>query len=373
MIGSNQSPGDAPASPHAEPSPALPVEPVPVAAPPVEPPRPRRAGALRRVREWFWRGRALAELKEQGRVASPDAQACLRRGWLCVELAERALRPVPRLSGAADGPARELAREALVWALLADRAARGGAHEPLDGGHTANLPALWAEAEPALLATAAGGEGAAHAVEASLKVDGFVEFAELSAEEQARQARDLAVFTRTLLANIEAPRVRFDKIYFQRILRTGGLFFVIVALAVAAFTTRAWNERQRDIARGRPYRTSSSYPGVGCKSPDQDCPESPFFFFHTQEEEHPWVEIDLGGKKKFSAIRIINREDCCADRAVPLAIEVSNDRKSWREIARRNDTFNNWYQEFPPVSARYVRAVSLHKALFHLRHFSVLR
>ncbi len=376
MIGSNQSSGDAPASPPAEPSPAVPVEPALLPATPPPAPLPRRPGAFRRAREWFWRGRTLADAKAGGRVPSARAQECLRHGWVCVELAERALKPVPRLvSGAADGPARELAREAVIWALLAERALRTNEPPPFAASDAppASLSALWSAAPRALLATAAGEEGAVHVLEASLALDGFVEFAALSAEEQARQSRDLAVFARSLLAQVEAPRVRLDRLYVQRIVRTGGLLLALVVIALAVLSTRSWNERQRDLARGRPYRTSSSYPGVGCKSPDQDCPESPFFFFHTQEEDHPWVELDLGGKKRFSAVRIINREDCCAERAVPLAIEVSNDRKTWREVARRDDTFNNWYKEFPPVSARYVRAISLHKALFHLRRFSVLR
>lgn len=375
MIGSNQSPGDAPASSTAEPSPALPVEPALPPPPAPVAPLPRRPGAFRRVREWFWRGKTLADAKLEGRIGSPRAQECLRHGWVCVELAERALKPVPRLvSGAADGPARELAREAVTWALLAERAARTHETPPRDGtDESSSLVALWAGAPLSLLATAAGGEGAVHVLEASLAVDGFVGFAALAADEQARQSRDLAVFARSLLALVEAPRVRLDKLYVQRIVRSGGLVLVLAVLAVLALTTHSWSERQRDLARDRPYRTSSAYPAVGCKSPDQDCPESPFFFFHTLEDDRPWVEIDLGGKKKFSAVRIINREDCCGERAVPLAIEVSNDRKNWREVARRDDTFNNWYKDFTPVSARYVRAISLHKTLFHLRRVSVLR
>lgn len=376
MIGSNQSPGDAPASSPAEPSPTVPVEPAPLALPAPAAPLPRRPGVFRRTREWFWRGRTLAGAKADGRITSQRAQECLRNGWVCVELAERAFKAVPRLiSGTGDGPARELAREAVVWALLAERTLRVGEAEAFSGagGQAPSLSALWAAAPEQLLASAAGGEAAARTVQASLAVDGFVEFAALSVEEQARQARDLAVFARSLLAQVEAPRVRLDRIYLQRIVRTGGLFFALVVVAVVALTTRSWSERQRDLARGRPYHTSSAYPAVGCKSPDQDCPESPFFFFHTLEDDRPWVEIDLGSKKKFSAVRLVNREDCCAERAVPLAIEVSNDRKTWREVARRDDTFNNWYKEFPPVSARYVRAISLHKTLFHLRRFSVLR
>ncbi len=375
MIGSNQSPGDVAASPPAEPSPALPPADV---QPPVFVPAPapvlRRPGFFRRTLEWFWQGRALAALRAEGRVGSPRAQDLLRRAWVCIESAERVLRPVPAfVSGPGDAPARELAREAVYWALAAEAAIRSGALGPEPDAEPPTLRALWTHADPTVLANAAGSEGGLHALEAVLRLESFAEFGELAREEQGRQARDLTVFARTLATNVEAPRVRVDKLYFRRIFRTGGLVALLSVLLVLALSARAWHDRERDFARGRPYHTSSQYPGVGCKSPDQDCPESPFFFFHTMEEEKPWIEIDLGGKKHFSAIRIVNREDCCGERAVPLVVEVSNDHKTWREIARRDDTFNTWTKDFPPVAAHYVRVSLTKKGILHLRHISVLR
>jgi hypothetical protein len=379
VIGSNQSPGDAVASPPAEPSPAQPPEletPASVAVPTPAPP-PRRLGFFRRIHEWFWQSRALAALRAEGRIGSPRAQELLRRGWACVELAERALRPVPALlSGPADAPARELAREAVYWALAAAEAREGAPMRVDDGVERSGAPSfvtLWSRADAALLASSAGGQGAITVLESALKLESFTDFGEFAREEQARQAYDLAVFARTLLANVEAPRVRADKIYFRRLLRTGGFFVLLCVLAAVGLSARAWHDRERDWARGKPYRTSSSYPGVGCKSPDQECAESPFFFFHTLEEDRPWIEIDLGTKRRFSTIRIVNREDCCGERAVPLAIEVSNDHKNWREIARREDTFNTWTKDFSPVSARYVRAINLKKGILHFKRFSVLR
>jgi hypothetical protein len=375
VIGSNQSPGDVAASPSAEPSPALP----PVEAPPpvvAQAPAPpvRRLGFFRRIIEWFWQGRALAELRAEGRVGSPRAQDLLRRAWVCVEVAERALRPVPALlAGPGDAPARELAREAVYFTLAAEEAIRSGALGPEPEAELPTLHTLWARADAALLANAAGGEGMAPALEAALRLESFAEFGELAREEQARQARDLTVFARVLATNVEAPRVRVDKLYFRRIFRTGGLLALLVLVLVLVLSARAWHDRERDFARGRPYHTSSQYPGVGCKSPDQDCPESPFFFFHTMEEDKPWVEIDLGGKKHFSAVRVTNREDCCGERAVPLAVEVSNDHKTWREVARRDDTFNTWTKDFPSVGARYVRVSLTKKGILHLRRVSVLR
>jgi F5/8 type C domain-containing protein len=382
VIGSNQTPGDEVASPPAEAPPASPVGEVPAAAPaaPLLPAPAKKPGPFRRVFEWFWQGRTMAALRAEGRIGSPRALEFLRRAWRSVELAERALHPVPRLlHGSADSEARELVRQGVFWALAAEDLLRREASQKADGleavpapdGRT--LPALWARADRALLVTAAGGEGSAHALDVALRVADFADFADLSAEEQARQARDLLAFLRTLLGLLEAPRVSLDRVWTRRVVRTSAAFVLFVGLVVGVLALRSQRERERDWARDRPYKTSSVYPAVGCKSPEQDCAESPFYFFHTLEEEHAWVEIDLGAKRRFSAIRLINREDCCADRATPLAFEVSNDHKTWREVARRNEVFNSWYQEFSPVSARWVRVLQLRKSSLHLRKFSVLR
>jgi len=380
VIGSNQSPGDVVAPPPAEPSPVPTTEVVPLPAVTPSPvARVPRVNVVRRVLEWFWRGRAMKALRAEARIGSPRASELMRRAWLAVELAEHALRPVPRLlTGPADAPARELARQGLYWGLLAEREIRLSREAPAGTApvgltEPASLPDLWVSAEQALLLAAAGGDGALYALHTALKVDGFAEFAELSSEEQARQARDLLAFCRTLLVAIEAPRVRLDKLITQRLVRSGGGVLLCIGLVVAGLAFRSWSERERDLARDRPYKASSVYPSVGCKSPDQDCPESPFFFFHTADDDRPWIEIDLGAKKRFTAFRIVNREDCCADRAVPLAVEVSTDKKTWHEIARRTDTFNTWYASVTPVSARYVRAIALRKTTLHFHRFSILR
>ena len=72
-------------------------------------------------------------------------------------------------------------------------------------------------------------------------------------------------------------------------------------------------------------------------------------------------------------MRVKNRGDCCGERAVPLVVEVSDDRKRFREVARRGEDFQFWSAEFEPVTARYVRLRSPVSTTLHLRQVSVLR
>jgi hypothetical protein len=130
----------------------------------------------------------------------------------------------------------------------------------------------------------------------------------------------------------------------------------------------------RDVARGKPWRTSSAYTATtACPSPQQQCAESPFFFFHTLDDDRPWLEIDLESKQRIVGAIIENREDCCADRAIPLVIQVSTDHKSWKEVARRTEVFGTWSPSFAPVSARWVRIMVLKKTSLHLHRASILR
>ena len=94
-------------------------------------------------------------------------------------------------------------------------------------------------------------------------------------------------------------------------------------------------------------------------------------FFHTKEEESPWLEIDLEKPVSVSAVDVLNRTDCCGDRAVPLAVELSSDRKAWREVARRNEPFVVWKAAFPAQEARYVRLHVLRKTHFHLERVGI--
>ena len=52
---------------------------------------------------------------------------------------------------------------------------------------------------------------------------------------------------------------------------------------------------------------------------------------------------------------MINRRDCCRERASPLVIESSVDQKNWKPLARHDGGFSSWKARFPTERARYLR------------------
>jgi hypothetical protein len=126
----------------------------------------------------------------------------------------------------------------------------------------------------------------------------------------------------------------------------------------------------RDLARNRPWKASSVEPS--CDFTYRVCGGRLVdVFFHTLDEDSPWVMVDLGEPKTVSTVAIANRPDCCKERPVPLAIEVSDDGKVFREVARQDAPFEAWRPHFPPTVARFVRARSLRRTVLHFESMSV--
>jgi hypothetical protein len=131
---------------------------------------------------------------------------------------------------------------------------------------------------------------------------------------------------------------------------------------------------EKNLAEGKPWRASSTY--AICHPERIDCGGRTAIFFHTLEEDEPWVEFDLQAPTQFSKIVVHNRRDgpaFIAERAVPLVIEVGDDQKTWKEIARRDETFMEWTAKFEPVTARYLRLRTPHKTYLHLESVKVYR
>ncbi len=156
----------------------------------------------------------------------------------------------------------------------------------------------------------------------------------------------------------------------QKSLMLGALFGALAALALVSNVRALWGTG--NLARGKTWQASSSL--IACEPERKDCGGNrTSIFFHTVEEENPWVQIDLAEKTRFSAVTVKNRMDCCQERAQPLIVEVGDDGQTWREVARNDSVFFTWRPEFQPVEARFVRLRVPKRSQLHLEQFAVHR
>jgi hypothetical protein len=100
--------------------------------------------------------------------------------------------------------------------------------------------------------------------------------------------------------------------------------------------------------------------------------------FHTDHDERPWWEVDLGETCAISAVRIFNRDrqpDHIRARAAPLLVECSDDRVQWVPLFRTepDQTFGGFSDGLPlawsgeqSVQGRYVRISLLRPDYLHL-------
>lgn len=145
-----------------------------------------------------------------------------------------------------------------------------------------------------------------------------------------------------------------------------GLALIVGLVALLA----DWREKRTDISLDKKWRTSSSL--VECQLVERGgCPTRPGIFFHTKQDDNPWIEYDLGKKARFSSIVVENARDATADRAVPLILEVGDDQATWREVARITTSFQEWKTSFPPVTARYARLRVPRSTYLHLARVSI--
>jgi hypothetical protein len=325
------------------------------------PPAPRASGG---VVEWLLRRRAIAEA-ERAPDLTAEQRTCLRRARRAAELASQTLDPVEPLRYGDGAPlATSLYREAAYWALRA-RAA--------DGPRPPDLAAALAAAPGAFARAAGGDEGRQADVRRVLLERTFVDAADDEPGRQRADAELLAAFVESLLEPLVRSRAMLlGRLRWQRGVRLGLVAVVAAALALLA-PELPWVLRRRagDLARGKDWRASSAHAGfqgagrVGAGAP----PGSPFF--HTLEEEGPWMQIDLGGPQTVAAFDVRNRTDCCFDRALPLVVETSNDEKQWAPVATRESTFRTWRTTFEPRQARFVRLRVPRRTFFHLERVSL--
>lgn len=143
---------------------------------------------------------------------------------------------------------------------------------------------------------------------------------------------------------------------------------LVLALVVGLAAWRVFGAREVSI--GKPWATSST--GLVCDPEHQTCGGWPTrIFFHTKEDAEPWFEIDLGQEYELSRIEVQNRSDCCAERALPVIVEVSRDHLRYRAVARKFAVFDLWKQSLPSIRARFVRLRVTRQSTLHLERVRV--
>lgn len=328
--------------------------------------------------EWIWRGGALADKKKSLRELGARALVLAQRAHGAADLAlnsaelartaeaaRGALVASAPLESLADASTSDLYRQSAYWSLCALAATA----DPQAG--TTYNEGIWDTLDEQLL-TAAAGKDRVEALRAALRAGSFIYFAELPASEQAALCQGLRKLAESLIVKVDQPARGVQKILRQRAIRMGLLLCVLGAAGFGLVSLQRAREARNDLALSATWTTSSSMPGGGCTSPAQQCAESPGFFFHTMEEKNPWIEFDLGSEREISAVVLESRPDCCAGRGIPISVDISEDHKTWKSVARQDTDFKTWRASFSTSKARYVRLQAQKVTYLHLNRVRIL-
>lgn len=312
--------------------------------------------------EWFWLAGALGRAKQTLPLPTGREEALVLRARSSAELARHVLGLEMRAEDQAQASANELYRNAAYFALLALSPV---ANQDDSASYS---EAVWDSLEQ-ILPQLDYAKSLSPALKTSLRRGSLLYFAELPAKEQLAIGFELSQLVEALVERAELPDRGLTQIYLRRAWHALSLGALLLALLVAA---QSLYVSHSDLAAGKPWRASSqSGDDVGCHSPAQECGQLLGLFFHTAEEQEPWLEIDLGEAKSISKVELTNRTDCCGDRAQPITIEVSTDHRHFLPVAGRDGEFSTWTARFPAVSARWVRARVLKKTYLHLKRVRV--
>ncbi len=104
------------------------------------------------------------------------------------------------------------------------------------------------------------------------------------------------------------------------------------------------------------------------------------FGFHTQQEENPWWQVDLGQSLPLDRIAIYNRGDGVAERAALLKVLVSDDAQQWQLLYEHDGAVFQGFADQKPLQvaandcqARYVRIQLPGTNYLHLDEVEVYR
>jgi hypothetical protein len=323
---------------------------------------------VRALVEWFTRSDAIRAAKSDPAALDARQRSMLARARGALLVAER-VSPSDGATVPLDDAGDEMARASTALAALRDAVSWALA------AHTAETPGSLAEAwervdAESLEGAAGSGDELARARRALFADDALTRSARSIDETRA----DLAAarrFAKTLIDRLEARATRSARLHAERWIRIVSVAALFVAVALAI--DLVFIVRRPDLVPRAHWTASSAdlgWPiaGVGMSGPRAGAD----VFFHTREQENPFVQFDLGSVRSIARVLVVNRTDCCQERAVPLAIEISNDARRWTEVARNSSPFDSWDELFwRRRRARYVRFVARRRTVLHLTRVEI--
>lgn len=158
------------------------------------------------------------------------------------------------------------------------------------------------------------------------------------------------------------------QIKMSRVLRLAAIAAVVLGcLAWAAI----WGARKafasKNVALGKPVTMSSRRPETPAGSGPAGLPPSGVvdgsigstYEVCTNYELNPWVMIDLESVRSIGKVKVYNRADCCAGSYdIPEVLELSDDGKTFSQVARRTTAFtaaDPWIADVGGAKGRFVR------------------
>lgn len=319
--------------------------------------------------EWFWQSSLATQLATWRAMCTPRGSEFVRRARLSAAVAQRL---APSSTAERDGSVlpivHELYRQGVYWALAACH--ENAAPEEKGAQELGGLPEfdeLWRWGKWTVLREAPGNSDQLWRELAQRSFRDFYESPSSGEEKLASWSALLA----SLIRQAEPSVAAYEELWCRRMLRIGLPAILLIVLAVAGGV--AWDQAAVSHETSMSWRTSSVFPlEKSCSSPSQICAE-PRFFFCTQYEQGPWIEFDLGSKTSISSVHVENRTDCsgCPERAIPLLVEVSTDRKTWSEVARKGESFEEWTARFKATDARWVRLRVPRISFLHLKRVRI--
>ncbi len=155
-----------------------------------------------------------------------------------------------------------------------------------------------------------------------------------------------------------------------RALRWGRLAAIVVVVLYASWLGVRSRFVPTNISAGKPVVASSRHPrSLASEHELVDGHPGVGYGVHTNQDDSPFVEIDLLGNYAIDRIDVYNRSDGYADDCLPLIVELSVDHAAYTQVGRREDHFGSdspWTIAGANHVARYVRLRVAHHSYLAL-------